>query len=192
MKEKRDLRVQKTYDALIQAFETLLTEKQFEDITVLELCQTARIRPATFYRHFHDKYDFFAFMVREIQSSHFHTDPEPYKKEESIAFYMDLVQQGLDFSENNESFLKAVDANAMLTFILRGAFDEVSLNIQSRLEMDQKNGAILLCDPRLLTQFFVGAVSQSIRWWFDHHDQMSKEELENELFAVIRKCVFWP
>lgn len=58
MNEKRDLRVQKTYTALFSAFENLITKKNFEDITVRELCDLALVRTATFYKHFTDKYDF--------------------------------------------------------------------------------------------------------------------------------------
>ena len=65
MPEKQDLRVQKTYAALFQAFQELLTEKDFESITVTELCDRAMIRTATFYKHFADKYAFFAFLINE-------------------------------------------------------------------------------------------------------------------------------
>lgn len=42
MKEGRtDLRTQKIYDALINAFSELLEEKDFEKITVKELCEKA-------------------------------------------------------------------------------------------------------------------------------------------------------
>lgn len=68
MEKKSDLRVRKTYDSLIRAFEELLSRKTFDDITVNELCQTALIRRPTFYSHFEDKYDFLRFYLNEIQS----------------------------------------------------------------------------------------------------------------------------
>ncbi len=68
MEKKSDLRVRKTYEALIRAFEELLSEKTFDDITVNELCETAMIRRPTFYSHFEDKYDFLRFYLNEIQS----------------------------------------------------------------------------------------------------------------------------
>ena len=68
MEKKSDLRVMKTYEALIRAFEELLTVKTFDDITVNELCERAMIRRPTFYSHFEDKYDFLRFYLNEIQS----------------------------------------------------------------------------------------------------------------------------
>lgn len=67
MEKKSDLRVRKTYDALMRAFEELLSGKTFDDITVNELCETALIRRPTFYSHFEDKYDFLRFYLNEIQ-----------------------------------------------------------------------------------------------------------------------------
>lgn len=44
MEKKNDLRVQKTYRALMAAFEALMAEETFDDITVNELCARALIR----------------------------------------------------------------------------------------------------------------------------------------------------
>lgn len=47
-----DLRVQKTIDGIYSAFEELLCEKEYKDITVKELCDRARINKKTFYRYY--------------------------------------------------------------------------------------------------------------------------------------------
>lgn len=67
MEKKKDLRVQKTYSALMAAFEALMAEETFDDITINELCARALIRRPTFYSHFEDKYDFLRFYLNEIQ-----------------------------------------------------------------------------------------------------------------------------
>lgn len=57
-----DLRIKKTYRALFNAFTELLEEHRFEDLTVAMLCDRAMIRRTTFYKHFRDKNDYFAFI----------------------------------------------------------------------------------------------------------------------------------
>ena len=69
MDNKMDLRLQKTYLALQSAFTQLLEEKRFDELTVNELCDRAMIRRSTFYKHFMDKYDYFAFYIREMVST---------------------------------------------------------------------------------------------------------------------------
>ena len=65
MEKKVDLRILKTHKALCETFSTLLEEKKFEEITVNELCQRAMVRRATFYKHFADKYEYFASLVEK-------------------------------------------------------------------------------------------------------------------------------
>ena len=61
-----DLRIKKTYRALFDAFTELLEEYRFEDLTVAMLCDRAMIRRTTFYKHFRDKNDYFAFYIDEL------------------------------------------------------------------------------------------------------------------------------
>lgn len=63
-----DLRIKKTYRALFDAFTELLEEHRFEDLTVAMLCDRAMIRRTTFYKHFRDKNDYFAFYIDELMS----------------------------------------------------------------------------------------------------------------------------
>src|SRR5699024_11245548 len=62
--ENVDLRIQKYYKSLIENFEGLLNEKEFEKISVTEICDAAMIRRPTFYQHFLDKYDFLTFFIK--------------------------------------------------------------------------------------------------------------------------------
>ena len=64
---KLDLRIEKTYRALCEAFTALLEERHYEEITVSDLCDRALIRRTTFYKHFADKQEFLAFYVRRIR-----------------------------------------------------------------------------------------------------------------------------
>ena len=63
-----DLRIKKTYRALFDAFTELLEEHRFEDLTVAMLCDRAMIRRTTFYKHFRDKNDYFAFYIDGLMS----------------------------------------------------------------------------------------------------------------------------
>lgn len=52
LKGTEDLRVQKTIEAIKNTFEELICEKDFEKITVKELCDRARINKKTFYTYY--------------------------------------------------------------------------------------------------------------------------------------------
>ena len=61
-----DRRVARTMERLGIAFTELLMEKNFDLITVLDLCERAGVRRATFYTHFKDKMDFTDFTVKAV------------------------------------------------------------------------------------------------------------------------------
>ena len=177
MSEKRDYRVQRTYDSLIESFKALLAEKPFDAITVKELCAAARIRPATFYTHFKDKYDFFAFLVREIRDSRFAASAQAAADQPPAAQMARLIAAVFDFADENEAFLKALDADSMLMAMVHTAVDSVETPIRKILDEAEAAGAALPADPELCTQFFIGALSQSVRWWLAHKKSVGKEEM---------------
>lgn len=56
-----DIRVIRTYDQLTSSLVSLLESKSFEELSVSEICEHAKVHRATFYKHFNDKYEFLNF-----------------------------------------------------------------------------------------------------------------------------------
>lgn len=52
-----------TKQSLINAFVTLVNEKDFEKITISDLTRGAKVNRATFYAHFNDKYELLDYMI---------------------------------------------------------------------------------------------------------------------------------
>lgn len=53
-----DKRIEKTYDKIQHAYSRLIINKDYDDITVNDICNEANIKRPTFYNHFKDKDDF--------------------------------------------------------------------------------------------------------------------------------------
>jgi AcrR family transcriptional regulator len=62
----KDLRVEKTIDAIHAAFKEMLLEMDFGSITVKELCERARVNKKTFYRY----YPAIEYLLQEIQEEY--------------------------------------------------------------------------------------------------------------------------
>ncbi|MGI6033480.1 MAG: TetR/AcrR family transcriptional regulator [Coriobacteriales bacterium] len=62
----KDLRVEKTIDAIHAAFKEMLSEMDFGSITVKELCARARVNKKTFYRY----YPAIEYLLQEIQEEY--------------------------------------------------------------------------------------------------------------------------
>ena len=63
---KEDLRVQKTIAAIKEAFEALICEKDYENITVTELCARSMINKKTFYHYYPTLNDLLAELQMEL------------------------------------------------------------------------------------------------------------------------------
>lgn len=181
----RDLRVQKTYDALMDALMGLLDEKPFDKITVKALCERARVRTATFYTHFSDKYDFFACMVRERRAAAF--DPQQAAKLQDDDFYRALVKMSLEFLEGNEGFIASIGRNDLLGVIVQTTGEEFRGELTTRLKSDAASGCRLAGSPELVAELLIGAISRACHWWLSLDERPSIDEMVPQLECFINR-----
>jgi AcrR family transcriptional regulator len=182
---KTDLRVIKTHKALTDAFWQMLGEKKFEDIAINELCDRAVVRRATFYKHFADKYDFFAFVVRGKQAEF---DAQIRQQTDDAlpqSFYLDIIQHTLDFLNSNEKLVQTVLESEMLPTVLDILSRQITLDIIQKLKEDADNGVPLPASPSVMAQFFTGALVYTARWWVTQK-KVSEAELMEELTPLLR------
>jgi AcrR family transcriptional regulator len=66
IEEKLDPRVKRTRNLILQAFEELINEKNFDAISVQDITGKAQINRATFYAHFSDKYTLLDYFISQI------------------------------------------------------------------------------------------------------------------------------
>lgn len=189
MEQKEDFRVQKTFDALSAAFQELIVEKPFDRITVRELCNRAKTRTATFYNHFSDKYDFFAFMVRRMGKQYLDQGKLAAAEMDPEQYILSILKFAMDFWEQNESFICAIDSNSVLAPTLHLIVKEMTLQIKEHFQMLADRGNLLSTSPEILAELFTGAASQISRWWFVHRREISREELMEELSKVLPRMV---
>lgn len=192
---RSDLRSEKTFDALTAAMQELLSEKPMESITVKELCARAKTRTATFYNHFSDKYDFFAFMVRRIHREHWTiwmVSEGNLDSGHPEDFYIDLVQNSLEFLAENQPMAVTCYGDSLLMQILQSVALDVVEIVREHLKNDMAPFLDDELDLELFTQAFVGAISQCCYWWLHHQDNVTKEQVISWLSTLIKDLVAKP
>lgn len=178
---KIDLRTRKVYDALIEAFTRLLTEKYFDDITVRELCDCARTRTATFYNHFSDKYDFFAFMVEEKRSS-FMLNSDAINMNDTFEKYcISILNNSLDFIEEHRQMAQHIMTDSLLSVMMNSVSKEFTDQFRIRIEKENLKGS----NSEIITQMLIGAMSQSARWWIEHMSDISRDEISAQFSMFL-------
>lgn len=101
-----DKRVVKTLTSLRGALLTLLNEKEFDKITVKEICDRAQVSRITFYTYFHDKYDLMNDMFRLLGTK------------------VSELYQALD-AKNNPEGSAAISFHNLLCAILDASHDDL-------------------------------------------------------------------
>ena len=167
--KKTDLRIEKTYSALKDAFTELLSKKKFEDITVNELCDKAIIRRATFYKHFADKLEFFSFYCNEFHRDYIQN--LSFDKSNNKACLNSL----LDFLEEHKPLLQSMQNSKMASSLIETLSSSMILTTKEMFHNMYKTSFPKEVNYELLTQILTGASIYAVKWWLENDTQLDKE-----------------
>ncbi len=103
LKGKEDLRVRRTLDSIRRAFEELMTEKDYEKITVTELAERAMINKKTFYTYYPDL-DSLLMEIQDELSNEFAQRTKDY----TIRDIDKLTREFFLFSEEKGAFYEKI------------------------------------------------------------------------------------
>ena len=184
MEKKTDLRIRRTYKYLTDALFELLKEKNFDDITVGELCEKAMIRRATFYKHFAGKYEFLTFIIKDKQNEFEESYQPEIQNTDPRNFYINTFDKTLAFFEENMEMFKTILRSSSSGVLLQMLSDEVERGILKHLKQDEKAGASLSAQPEILSVMLTGAFIYVIRWWVLSEQPKGRKELLDTFAAV--------
>ncbi len=109
---KEDLRVQKTIEAIHSSFQELILEKDYDRITVKELCERAKINKKTFYTYY-ETLDYLLLELQDMLSSDYRERIKDYTLKD-----MDkLVREFFLFSEEKGEFYEKITCGGNYTNI---------------------------------------------------------------------------
>lgn len=178
----RDLRVQKTYAALMTAFGNLLSKKHFDEITVAEICEHAQVRGATFYKHFADKYEFFSFHIGELQNRFKEEDREA--DVDACTFFISRIAYLMDFMEAHAEMVASVSRSSLLPSMLNILAERVERPSERTMEEIAKKVHSDV-DPTLAATAYSAAVVGTIKWWYLSETRMDKDEFLRQANLLI-------
>lgn len=188
-----DLRIKKTYRALFDAFTELLEEHRFEDLTVAMLCERAMIRRTTFYKHFRDKNDYFAFYVDELMSglpqkragkaSAASADDVRVLRHEVFADAMDMI---LAHEQLMDNILES-SMSGMLTSMI---CDRIAHSIRERVMSTLNEDALAPVSLETTSEFIAGGIIRLFtKWWESGHDLERRPEIADVVDALFERTM---
>ena len=170
LKGNEDLRVVKTIEAIKSAFEELICEKDYDKITVKELCGRARINKKTFY-HYYETLDFLlAELQTELSSSYLErikdfSLPEDLDKV-NREFFLYSAEQGLAYEKITCSGTYHAIRDDMVENVNTAGWSK-SARYQNLTGYEKK----------LLMGFINNAVLNAYRQWVEEGKKLPLEEV---------------
>lgn len=174
--KKEDLRITRTKKFLVNSLLQLLQERSFDKISVIEICDRAMVHRATFYKHFEDKYDLFAYGMDCIK------DDALSKTEFSDAFentgdmFLYLADKALSYMQHHKAEIKAIIQNNNNQTIAELTLAYIERSIKEILSRSKRlvSHKVPLV---VLSNFFAGGFASLAVWWIDNDNLYPKEEI---------------
>ncbi len=189
MTGKEDHRVEKTKASLVNAFIRLINDKSFEDISINDICTSAGVRRATFYKHYRDKYEFFSEFVGFFHEKYDSKPNIPSHIDAAIDYYISYVQKIVENVYQNEKIVNNLIQSNQIHIIIGIITEKSFRSIGERLKTSVENGMILPVSVETATSMIVGGVSMAIVQWILADRNRDVGILTQEIAYLVKKCL---
>ena len=194
MEEKADLRIIKTRKALFDTFLELLQEESFDSITVNALCEKAMVRRATFYKHFADKYDFFAAFVRRVSEEFYAKSREQMQEERRLTTPLEycylMSVQFFGFLHEHEKSIKNVMESGAFYLLLDILTEEIYRSFYLELN-DYAKEHPMPVPPAVAASFITGGLVQIGKKWAKNPSYKEVDGLLADIRVLLNSmCLF--
>lgn len=176
---KLDIRVQKTFARLSETFFDMMKEIPYDSITVLGVCEKAKVHRATFYKHFIDKQDFVNFCFeKKLETLHLECDGILLGNTETARLeYIELCEKIVNFVYDNKKIIADLNMNTPSSAFTTALTNSIADALEKRLARDEIAGAKLLSSPVMLAHYYAGAIVEILKWWTIDGEQYTKDDI---------------
>lgn len=188
-----DLRIKKTYRALFDAFTELLEEHRFEDLTVAMLCDRALIRRTTFYKHFRDKNDYFAFYIDELmtglpQNRTDAADAEPFDDVQALRH--EVFEDAMNMILAHEQLMDNILASSMSGMLTGMICDRIARSIRERVMSSLAEDALAPVSLETTSEFIAGGIIRLFtNWWESGRALERRPEIADVVDALFERTM---
>ncbi|MCM3127185.1 TetR/AcrR family transcriptional regulator [Paenibacillus provencensis] len=177
---KVDRRILKTQEALKKAVIELMSNKNFDDITIQEISDSANLSRGTIYLHYLDKYD----LLDKLIESHI-DELREFCKEAAEMDYVEGTMIWTEYFEKNYSFFSMMLASRGAPFFRKRFLD--FLIEEFRKDVDITKGKNEEIEEEILVRFVASAQVGIIEWWFTNYKPVTHVKLAEQLGTLLER-----
>ena len=177
-----DRRIQKTRTAIFNAFEELLAEKRYEQISVSDIIDRANIGRSTFYAHFETKDALFMATCEElfahIFAPHGRETTHDFSEDHGLRARLTHILYHLKDDRARYSRIFSCESADLFWSYFKSRLAEIAAQKKAPANDTQEL-------PRdFYINFYCSAFSEAVTWWFANGLAATPEELEAYFEAV--------
>lgn len=184
-KEQEDLRVRRTRKLLWDALMALLVERDFEKISVKDICEQAMVHRTTFYKHYEDKHDLLLRGMKEMHDSLAGETglPKATSLDESLPQYFVRVFVHISRNQHVYRLLLCGTGTSSFQTLMRTYLAE---GCEARLRRSQRQEGLHFSVPLpILAQFYAGALIGITTWWLENDLPLTPQEMAHALMLLL-------
>lgn len=186
MDKKIDLRIIKTYSKLTDSFGEMMKEVSFDEITVFDLCERAKVRRATFYKHFDDKYDFFRNIVNIIMTNIDKKVADCTKQLKITDYIILFVREIIIYFDSRREILNNILNSSAFPHIFDIITSCTHESLKRHLEESERDGIALVTDADSFASFLNGGIATLMLFWLKYR-HITETELLSKIEAILKK-----
>lgn len=186
MEKKIDLRVQRTKKAILDTFFSLLEEKHFSNITIIDICEKALINRGTFYTHFEDKNQLLEKIVYDMMMNFDAEVDKVHGDSDMMVYYNDMFDVSLGFIYENRARIKTLVTKADESILFNQVHAIIKNNIMKKVGRLPATTEVTL---EILAEFFAGGLIQVIEWWVTTDCVVPAEKIKEELYSLVKNIL---
>lgn len=166
---KRGWAKRRTRKAFVAAAATLLKQKEFFDISVIDICDQAGIPRATFYNYFEDKYDLVRMAAFDlVERLGEYKAPENAKDKEIVT---DLISITLRTCKSQRDVLPAF-------FPVGGLVTDAMINALSQKLLPVKK-------DKLESDLAASEIAYGAKWWAEGGYVLEEDFMKKRLLSLL-------
>jgi len=173
-----DRRVQKTRKAILSAFEGLLAEKRYEQITVQNIIDRADIGRSTFYAHFETRDDLLRYTCQELFAHVFDGHPASEishdfsGEKDSVEILLTHILYHLRDDRARYMRIFSCESADLFWRYFQSQFETFISRYGTREDAARKNVPEDYC-----MDYYCSSYIESVKWWFRSGLKIAPEEL---------------
>lgn len=166
----------RTRKYITNALMELMIEKDFEEISVTDICEQATITRATFYKYFEDKYHLAQCALLEMKEKIFDKELENFKYNNPKELYLRVVEICIDFVNSNQKrfvqFVKHSFSDKLRIMILQTINDFIE-----NLTKPQEKNFKYKIPVEVISKFITGGLAYFLLYTIENNKNYSKQEM---------------